>query len=67
MTGLAPGTLVWAALLAALVTWLAATTASRRLPSLVDLVHWLLDAWLGRLLLLACWAELGFHLLTQRP
>lgn len=67
MTGPAPGTLVWAALLAALCALLVATALHRRLPSLADVIHWLLEAWLGRVVLLACWAEVGLHLLTQHP
>lgn len=64
-----PGSVVWLALAAALASWaiLAGTVLRRRVPTLGDVVRWWLESWVGRLVLLALWAEAGFHVLTQRP
>lgn len=62
------GAIIWltlAGLTGALA--LAGALARRFVPSVADVVHWWLESWLGRLLLLALWAEAGFHLFTQRP
>jgi hypothetical protein len=34
---------------------------------LADLAHWWMASWVGRIALLAAWAEAGFHVFTQRP
>lgn len=67
MTGL-PGSAVWLGLFVLLGIWLAVTARHRRsMPTIVDVVRWSLASWAGRALLLGCWAEVGFHVLTQRP
>jgi hypothetical protein len=69
VTGVLIGDSVWIGIATALVVWLAATTAAgaRRLPSIGAVVRWFLQCWLGRFLLLAAWAEVGWHLFCQRP
>ena len=64
-----PGAAVWLALVLALGAWtvLTAVTAQGRLPTVVDVVRWCLESWAGRIVLLAMWAEAGFHVFTQRP
>lgn len=63
-----PGSAVWAVLGALLLAGLAASALwRRRLPTLASVVRWWLDCWLGRIILLAAWAEVGFHVFGQRP
>lgn len=62
------GTIIWLAL--AILTGalaLAGVLARRGVPGIPEVVHWWLESWLGRLCLLALWAEAGFHVFTQRP
>ncbi len=62
------GAMIWLALASlAGVLALAGALLERHAPSVADVVHWWLESWLGRLLLLALWAEAGFHVFTQRP
>ncbi|MCL4442907.1 MAG: hypothetical protein M1456_02295 [Actinobacteria bacterium] len=64
------GSLVWLIIGAAVVVWLIATSipaCSRRLPSALSVINFFLHSWLGRLLLLGAWAEVGWHLFCQRP
>lgn len=58
---------VWAVLAAAAACWLLITARSARLVSLPDLLLLLLRTRVGRLLVLAAWAEAGFHVFSQRP
>lgn len=69
MAGVLLGDSVWSGIAVALVVWLVATIAAgpRRLPSIGGVARWFLQCWLGRFLLLAGWAEVGWHLLCQRP
>lgn len=69
MLAVVAGAVVWLAIGGALTTWLLVTfLAGRgRLPSVVDVLRWFLSSWAGRLLVVASWAELGWHLFTQRP
>lgn len=72
-----PGAAVWLALALALLGWLVVTglpslgsrrrLGSHRLPGIAAVVHWWLESWLGRIVLLALWAEAGFHVFGQRP
>jgi hypothetical protein len=62
----ATGTIVWAALAAALVGWLV-LSALLRSVTIVSVVRWFLTCWLGRALLLAGWAAAGWHVFCQRP
>lgn len=64
-----PGAAVWLALATALGGWLLASSllGRRGAPTIVDLVHWWLDCWLGRVVLLGAWAVVGYHVFTQRP
>ena len=64
-----PGAAVWFALATALAAWvvLTATIGRARLPTMVDVARFWLESWVGRLALLALWAEAGFHVLTQHP
>ena len=65
---LLPGAAVWVVLAAALGGLLLATAVNRRqLPTVVDMVHWWLESWWGRLLMLAFWAAAGLHVFAQRP
>lgn len=64
-----PGSAVWLGLAVAVGGWLVASTLLRRrgTPTIVEVVHWWLESWAGRLVLLGCWAIAGYHVLTQRP
>lgn len=63
-----PGAAVWIVIAAALAGLLVTTAVHRRrLPTVVDMVHWWLESWWGRLLMLAFWAAAGFHVFTQHP
>lgn len=64
-----PGAVVWLALGVALGAVLVATALAgrRRLPTVVDVMHWWLECWLGRLLVFAIWVEVGVHVFGQRP
>jgi hypothetical protein len=63
------GGVVWLVLAVALLAWLVVTTLAgpRRLPGIVDVARWLVTSWLGRFVLLALWAEAGWHVFGQRP
>ncbi len=63
------GSVVWAALTAALVAWLVVTQVAgdSRLPRISAVLAWWLRSWLGRFLLLSAWAVAGWHLFCQRP
>ncbi len=63
------GAATWLAIALAALVLLAATTAlpAARPAALWHVVGWFLRCWGGRLVLLALWAEAGFHLLCQRP
>ncbi|MDA8296229.1 MAG: hypothetical protein M0004_06520 [Actinomycetota bacterium] len=61
------GTLIWLALAVLAGALVLVGALARRVPSVADVVHWWLESWLGRLVLLALWAEAGFHVFTQRP
>ncbi|MHB1972735.1 MAG: hypothetical protein ACYCR4_00380 [Acidimicrobiales bacterium] len=63
-----PGGALWLLLASAFVLWIVRTGTSRcRLVSLPALLRSWLGTWAGRALLLAAWAEAGWHLLCQRP
>jgi hypothetical protein len=62
------GSALWLALgAAATLLAVAGEARPRRLPRLADLAHWWMASWVGRIALLAAWAEAGFHVFTQRP
>jgi hypothetical protein len=67
LTGVLTGDAVWAALAGAWVVWLVVTATVRGLPTPADGGRWLVASWAGRLLGLALWAEVGWHLFCQRP
>lgn len=69
MTGVVVGDVVWAVLAAAVVGWVAATqlAGGRRLPNTAAVARWFLQCWLGRFVLVAAWAEVGWHVFCQRP
>jgi hypothetical protein len=73
VVGIVTGGLVWLAIAGALLVWAAATYLLARgrsehpVPTLGDVVGFFLESALGRLLLIAAWAEVGWHLLCQRP
>ncbi len=63
-----PGSVVWLALVAGVVAWLAVLAlvpgtfvGPRRV------IHWLLSSWPPRLVVLAAWAAAGWHIFCQRP
>lgn len=64
-----PGAAIWFVLAGVLAAWIGVTTVARgaRLPTIVDVACFWLESWVGRLVLLALWAEAGFHVLTQHP
>ena len=64
------GSAVWIVIGVALGAWLIVTSLpilGRQLPSALAVIRYFLHSWLGRLLLLAAWAEVGWHLFCQRP
>lgn len=61
------GAVVWAAIGAAWVGWLAVTTLVRRLPGPLGVLQALVGSWLGRAVALAAWGGAGWHLFCQRP
>ncbi len=67
------GGVVWSAIAGATVIWLSLTTImatarpSLRLPTLSDVVWFFLRSALGRWILIAAWAETGWHLFCQHP
>lgn len=69
MTGLVYGAVVWLVLGVLLAAWLVVTTLAgpRRLPGIVDVARWFLCSWFGRIVILALWAEAGWHVFGQRP
>lgn len=69
MLAVAVGSVVWGVIGSAAVVLLAVTTLARpgTLPNAADVVRWFLRSWVGRGLMIALWAEAGWHLFTQRP
>ena len=62
------GSALWLALAgAAALLGVAGKALPHRLSRLADLAHWWMASWAGRVALLAAWAEVGFHIFTQRP
>lgn len=63
------GAAIWLAIGAAALalTGVTAVLRAARPASLPAVLGWFLRCWGGRVLLLALWAEAGFHLLCQRP
>ena len=61
------GEVVWLGFGALILTWVLLTFCLRPLPSIKELIDELLSSWIGRMILLAGWAELGWHLFCQRP
>ncbi|WP_298210952.1 hypothetical protein [Ferrimicrobium sp.] len=62
------GQTVWISLASVFIVWLVVTQlCSDRLPTLKSIAFGFLDSWLGRALLLAGWAEMGWHLFCQHP
>lgn len=61
------GGVVWAVIAAAVATWLVLTLVWRRLPHAGDVARWIVTSWPGRVLALAIWAEVGWHVFCQRP
>ncbi len=64
-----PGAAVWLGVAVALGGWLVASALlrGRGAPTIVDVVHWWLESWAGRIVVLGAWAIVGYHVLTQRP
>ncbi len=56
----------WAAVAAGVLAATGLSEAGRRF-AVWRLLERLLSCWAGRLVLLAAWAEAGFHLFSQRP
>ncbi|MCL5948742.1 MAG: hypothetical protein M1420_06250 [Actinobacteria bacterium] len=68
--GVVIGDVVWMVIGGSFATWLAVTSLpaiGRRLPNGVAIVRHFLHSWIGRVLLLGAWAEVGWHLFCQRP
>lgn len=67
-TAIVPGAVVWLAIAACTVAWLAFLVATARsLPGPRRVVRWLLESWVPRLTILAAWAAAGWHIFCQRP
>jgi hypothetical protein len=65
---MAPGSAVWLALGLAVAAWTVIEIVRRRSAAIPGrLVGWLVGSWLGRIVMLGVWAEVGWHLFTQRP
>ena len=63
-----PGAMVWLALAALTVGWLALLAAAPgALIGPRRLVRWLLGSWLSRGLIIAAWGAAGWHIFCQRP
>lgn len=56
---------IWVVVWTLIVVWVVITGLSTRLPSVVELVRFLQQAWLVRWALLAFWVWLGWHLLIR--
>ncbi|MHB8262436.1 MAG: hypothetical protein ACYDGY_01620 [Acidimicrobiales bacterium] len=64
------GGVVWLVIGGSFAIWLIVTSlpvSGKRLPNVVAVVRYFLHSWLGRVLLLGAWAEVGWHLFCQRP
>ncbi len=62
------GQIVWLSLAVTILVWVSVTQLwSDRLPTLKSIAFGFLDSWLGRVLLLCGWAEMGWHLFCQHP
>jgi hypothetical protein len=70
--GVATGSAVWVVLAVVIVGWLIFTEVAARLgrprvPVLVAATRWVVSSWSGRVLALAAWAAVGWHVFCQRP
>lgn len=62
------GELVWICLAVLVTGWIVVTQiCASRFPTIKAIVFGFLDSWLGRVILLTGWAELGWHLFCQHP
>jgi hypothetical protein len=62
------GAKVWIVILVCGVLWLAAVLLSRgALLGPRAIAHWLLGAWLPRIVVLSFWGAAGWHIFCQRP
>ncbi|MGH9089755.1 MAG: hypothetical protein ACRDYZ_16890, partial [Acidimicrobiales bacterium] len=61
------GAVVWAGIAAVVVAWFTVTGLSGRLPHAGDVLGWLVGSWLARLVAVAAWVAVGWHLFNQRP
>jgi hypothetical protein len=67
-TAVVPGTVVWVALAAGVLVWLAVLARSPgRFVGPRRVVRWFLASWLSRGIVLAAWAAAGWHIFCQRP
>jgi hypothetical protein len=67
-TAVVPGTVVWVALAAGVLVWLAVLALSPgRFVGPRRVVRWFLASWLSRGIVLAAWAAAGWHIFCQRP
>jgi hypothetical protein len=68
----ATGSVVWSVVAVVLVVWLiftevAARTGRPRVPRLTEACRWVVSSWPGRVLALAGWTAVGWHVFLQRP
>jgi hypothetical protein len=68
----ATGSVVWLVVVVLIVGWLiltevAARTGRPKVPRLVDATRWVVSSWPGRILALAAWTVVGWHVFCQRP
>jgi hypothetical protein len=69
VSGVVVGSVVWAVIAAAVVVWVVATqtAGAGTLPGAATVARWFLQCWLGRVLLVVAWGEIGWHVFCQRP
>lgn len=69
MTALAvvPGGVVWITLGVTGLVWVVVSATVPGLPTPAAVARWAVSSWAGRLIVLALWAEAGWHLFAQRP
>lgn len=64
---MSPGAIVWSGIAGLVAAWFVASALAASVPTPARIGRRFVASWLGRLVLAAGWAEVGWHLFCQRP
>jgi hypothetical protein len=70
IVGLVIGDVIWSVIGSLFAIWLLITFIQindKRVPNFINVLQYFLHSWLGRIVILSAWAEIGWHLFCQKP